>query len=150
MDLLLERGARCVTVLDVSASALARAKARLGDAGARVTWIAADVTSDWDIDPVDVWHDRAVFHFLTEPADRATYLERLQHAVKPGGTVVIATFAPDGPDRCSGLPVKRYDAAGLGDQLGPGFTLVEGSYEPHLTPGGAVQPFCYAVFRRDA
>ncbi len=148
MDRLLERDAQCVTVLDVSAAALARSKARLGAAHTRVTWIEADVTSSWHVDPVDVWHDRAVFHFLTEPTDRSQYLEHLRHAVKPGGTAIMATFAPDGPEMCSGLQVRRYDAAALGVQLGAGFSIVEALSEQHQTPGGAIQSFCYAMFRR--
>ena len=148
MDRLLERQAQCATVLDVSAAALARSKARLGQAQRRVRWIEADVTSDWHVDPVEVWHDRAVFHFLTEPTDRSKYVERLSHAVKPGGTVIMATFAPDGPKRCSGLQVRRYDAAALSAQLGAGFSIVEALPEQHLTPSGAMQSFCYAVFRR--
>jgi hypothetical protein len=106
------------------------------------------VTSDWHVDPVEVWHDRAVFHFLTEPTDRSKYVARLRHTVKPGGTVIMATFAPDGPERCSGLQVRRYDAAGLSAQLGAGFSIVEALPEQHLTPSGATQSFCYAVFRR--
>ena len=148
MDRLLERGARCVTVLDVSAAALARSQRRLGDAHARVRWIEADVTSEWHTDPVDLWHDRAVFHFLTDPGDRAKYLERLRHAVKPGGTVIMAAFAPDGPERCSGLPVRRYDTAALGAELGAGFLLIDALHEQHRTPSGSLQSFCYAVFRR--
>jgi trans-aconitate methyltransferase len=148
VDRLLERGAQCATVLDVSAAALARAKARLGDAHTRVTWIEADVTSDWHVDPVDVWHDRAAFHFLTEPTERSQYVERVRHAVKPGGTVIMATFAPDGPDTCSGLQVRRYDVAALSAQLGAGFSIVEALPEQHRTPRGAMQSFCYAVFRR--
>jgi hypothetical protein len=148
VDRLLERGARCLTVLDVAAAALARSRVRLGEAHNRVRWIEADVTADWHIDRVDVWHDRAVFHFLTEPADRARYFERLRGAVKTGGTVIIATFAPDGPERCSGLDVRRYDAAALGAELGAGFSLVEALREQHRTPHGVVQAFCYAVFRR--
>ena len=148
MDRLLERDALCATVLDVSAAALARSKTRLGEAHTRVRWIEADVTSEWHVDPVDVWHDRAVFHFLTEPGDRAKYLERLRHAVKSGGTVIMATFAPDGPEECSGLQVRRYDAAALSAQLGAGFSIVEALTEQHRTPSGAMQSFCYAVFRR--
>lgn len=148
MDRLLERGARCVTVLDIAAAALARSRARLGEAHNQVRWIEADVTAEWQVEPVDVWHDRAVFHFLTEAGDRATYLERLRAAVKPGGTVIIATFAPDGPERCSGLDVRRYDAGALGAELGAGFSLVEALSEQHRTPHGGMQAFCYAVFRR--
>ena len=147
MDRLLERGALCATVLDVSAAALARSKNRLGSAHTRVRWIETDVTSEWQIDPVDVWHDRAVFHFLTEPTDRAQYLKRLRHAVKPGGTVLIATFAPDGPEKCSGLQVRRYDASALSAQLGAGFSIIDAVSEQHPTPRGVMQSFCYAVFR---
>jgi len=149
VDALLARGARCVTVLDVAASALARARARLGAAAARVTWIEADVTSDWQAGPVDIWHDRAVFHFLTEPGDREQYVARVRQAVTPGGTVIMATFAPDGPETCSGLTVERYDAEALRARLGAGFTLVDAVHERHLTPRGSPQAFCYAAFRRD-
>ena len=135
-------------MLDVSASALERARGRLGQAAGRVTWIAADVTGAWQVPPVDVWHDRAAFHFLTGAADRARYMERLRAAVQPGGAVVLATFAPHAPDRCSGLPVARYDAAGLASELGAGFTLLASRDVAHRTPGGVIQPFCYAAFRR--
>lgn len=149
MDRLLERDARCVTVLDVSASALARAKSRLGDAQRRVTWIQADVTSEWHVEPVDVWHDRAVFHFLTDAEERTRYMDRLRATVRAGGTAILATFAPDGPKKCSGLPVQRYDATALQAELGAGFALVGTQHEEHRTPAGAVQSFCYAAFRRD-
>jgi SAM-dependent methyltransferase len=142
------RGARCVTVLDVSARALERTRERLGAAAGTVTWIAADVTGEWPVPDVDIWHDRAAFHFLTNGADRERYVERLREAVRPGGAVVLATFALDGPEKCSGLPVARYDAAGLAAQLGNGFTLIESREVAHRTPGGVIQPFCYAAFRR--
>jgi methyltransferase family protein len=148
VDALLARDAKCATVLDVSGMALARSKARLGETHTRVRWIEADVTSEWHVDPVDIWHDRAVFHFLTEPTDRAKYIERLRHAVKPEGTIIMATFAPDGPEKCSGLPVQRYDAATLSAQLGASFSIVEALQEQHRTPSGAMQSFCYTVFRR--
>jgi SAM-dependent methyltransferase len=135
-------------VLDVSARALERARARLGAAADTVTWIAADVTGEWPVAAVDIWHDRAAFHFLTEAADRERYLERLREAVRPGGAVVIATFAFNGPEKCSGLPVARYDSGGLAAQLGNGFALIESREVAHRTPGGVIQPFCYAAFRR--
>jgi hypothetical protein len=125
VDHLVSRGLRCVTVLDVSAPALARARARRGEQAGHVRWIEADVTGPWTVAPVDIWHDRAVFHFLTEAEDRARYVTRVQDEVARGGTVIIGTFAPDGPARCSGLPVCRHDAAGIGAELGEGFTLVE-------------------------
>jgi SAM-dependent methyltransferase len=149
VDGLVARGLRCVTVLDVSATALARARARLGDRADRVRWIEADVAGPWTAPPVDMWHDRAVFHFLTEAEDRERYIAHLRDVVKRGGTVVIGAFAPDGPERCSGLPVCRYDAAGIGAELGEGFTLVETMTDAHRTPAGAVQAFSFSRFVRD-
>ena len=148
MDHLLSRGLRCVTVLDVSAPALARARARLGERADRVRWIEADVTGPWTVPEVNIWHDRAAFHFLTEADDRARYVAHVRDVVKCGGTVVIGTFAPDGPERCSGLPVCRYDAAGIGAELGGGFTLVETVADAHRTPIGAVQSWRYSRFVR--
>jgi len=149
VDRLVSGGLRCVTVLDVSAAALARARARLGEQAVRVKWIEADVTGPWSVSRVDVWHDRAVFHFLIEAEDRARYVAHVRDAVKCGGTVIIATFSPDGPERCSGLPVCRYDAAGIGAELGEGFTLVETVADAHRTPTGTVQSFSYSRFVRD-
>jgi hypothetical protein len=114
-----------------------------------VRWIEADVTGAWTVPPVDIWHDRAVFHFLTEAEDRARYVAHLRGAVKAGGTVIIATFALDGPARCSGLPVCRYDAASLGAELGQGFTLTDTVADPHRTPSGKTQSFIYVGFRRE-
>ena len=148
MDHLVSRGLRCVTVLDVSAAALARARTRLGEQADQVRWIEADVTGPWTVSQVDIWHDRAVFHFLTEADDRARYVAHVLNVVKVGGTVVMGTFALDGPERCSGLPVCRYDAAGLGAELGEEFTLVETVPDAHRTPTGAVQSFSYSRFVR--
>ena len=149
VDHLLARNLRCVTVLDVSRAALDRARARLGNRASKARWIEADVTGSWSSPPVDVWHDRAVFHFLTEAGDRARYVAHLRDVVKPRGTVIIGTFALDGPERCSGLPVCRYDAAGIGAELGAGFSLVEAVPESHHTPTGSVQQFNYARFILD-
>jgi SAM-dependent methyltransferase len=149
VDHLVSRGLRCVTVLDVSAAALARARARLGERADRVRWIETDVTGPWTASLVNIWHDRAVFHFLTEAEDRVRYVAHVRDVVRGGGTVIIGTFAPDGPERCSGLPVCRYDAAGIGAELGEGFTLVESVADLHRTPGGAVQSFSYSRFARD-
>lgn len=145
---LLERGFGDVTVLDVAETGLAAGRSRVGDLAERATWIAEDVLS-WHPDRrYDLWHDRAAFHFLVDPDDRRGYLATLERTLSPDGAVVIAAFAPDGPDRCSGLPVARYDATGLAAVLGPGFEFVEERREEHRTPRGAVQPFTWAAFRR--
>jgi SAM-dependent methyltransferase len=147
VDDLLELGYAAISVLDVSEAALSAAKARLGTAAARVQWIVADVTRWEPPQRYDVWHDRAAFHFLTDAQDRAAYVERLARALGPGGHAIIATFAIDGPERCSGLPVVRYDAASLGEALGARFTLLDTRLQDHLTPAGAMQRFQYSVFR---
>ncbi len=145
---LLERGFSRLTVLDVSATALALARESCGASAERVTWVTGDAR-DWQpTTAFALWHDRAVFHFLTEAADRARYLAILRASLRPGGFVVMATFAPDGPERCSGLPVQRYDAAMLGDLLGAPFALRDALRHAHHTPGGAVQNFTYARFQR--
>lgn len=148
MDRLVARGLRCVTVLDVSGAALARAAARPGRLADRVQWTEADATSPWTAAPVDIWHDRAVFHFLTEAEDRARYVAHVRDLVRSGGSVIVGTFAPDGPERCSGLPVRRYDAGGISCELGTGFTLVDAMAEAHRTPTGAIQNFTYSRFVR--
>ncbi len=147
VDHLLQRGLRCVVVLDVSSAALDRARRRLGPAAGVVTWIEADVTGAWSIAPVDLWHDRAVFHFLTMPEDRQAYRERLIGVLKPGGTAIIATFAADGPERCSGLPVMRYSPESLARELGPRFEAIESVAHTHTTPWGSPQSFQYSRFR---
>lgn len=149
VDHLLERGYRHVAVLDLAEAALTHAAERLGPLGDDVTWIEADVL-EWRPVPglFDLWHDRAMLHFLTDPADRARYVEVMRAALGPDGQAVIATFAPDGPDRCSGRPVRRHDAAGLATLLGPEFRLAEEFRQEHLTPGGAVQRFQWARFVR--
>ena len=147
VDRLLSRGATCLSVLDISGAALARAKARVGSAAARVNWIEADVTSDWRSDPVEIWHDRAVFHFLTDPEDRSLYLTRARRQIMPGGHLVLATFAPDGPVKCSGLPVRRYSPTELAGELGASFRLEATENERHVTPAGSIQSFTFAVFR---
>lgn len=143
---LLERGYR-PAVLDVSAEGLDRARASLGDRAAEVEWIRADVT---DFEPPhrwDVWHDRAVLHFLVEEADRRAYRRTLLRALEPAGAAVIATFAPQGPTRCSGLPVRRYGIEDLGALLAPDLEAEAWEIEEHVTPSGAVQPFLVARFR---
>jgi SAM-dependent methyltransferase len=148
VDALVAEGHEAVTVVDLSESALAAAKARLGPAAAGVTWIVADVTKWIPVQRYDLWHDRAAFHFLTDAADRSAYVESLREALRRGGHAVIATFALDGPERCSGLPVIRYDAASLGEVLGGDFNLVETRRHDHLTPMGGTQRFQFSVFRR--
>ncbi len=148
VDALIERGFRAITVLDLSEAALAAAKARLGDSAHGVQWLASDVTTWQPLQSFDIWHDRAAFHFLTEARDRAAYLSRLKQALKPGGHAIIATFAPDGPERCSGLPVMRYDAASLAQTLGDSFALVESRNHQHITPWHSMQRFQFSIFRR--
>lgn len=149
IDDLLAQGYRRVAVLDLSAAALDIARERLGSAAGDVDWRCGDVrTVALEPAAFDVWHDRAVFHFLTAAEDRAAYRRQVEHALKPGGQLVIATFALDGPERCSGLPVVRYDAAGLRQVFGDGFRLLEQAEERHETPGGNLQPFTWCRFRR--
>jgi hypothetical protein len=135
-------------VLDVSGAALRRAQARLGGAAHVPVWIEADVTGGWTLKSMDIWHDRAVFHFLTASEDRAKYLEHLRAVVRMQGSAIIATFAPDGPEKCSGLQVARYSPESLADTLGRGFQLVEARRHVHATPWGSTQAFQYSRFVR--
>ena len=148
VDALLEQGYRALTVLDISAAALETAKKRLGAASAKVDWIVADATKWTPTKIYDIWHDRATFHFLTEPADREAYLDRLRAATASGSQVIIGTFALDGPEKCSGLPVQRYDSSSLAKVLGPAFELADSHAEAHHTPWGAIQHFQFSRFRR--
>ncbi|RQH09519.1 class I SAM-dependent methyltransferase [Bradyrhizobium sp. RP6] len=148
VDALLQDGYRNVAVLDLAANALDAAKKRIGGAASIVDWIVADATTWRPAKSYDVWHDRAAFHFLTDPRDRAAYVERLRSALTPGGQVVIGTFAPDGPEKCSGLPVQRHDSASLAAELGPEFELVETRSETHRTPWDSTQAFQFSRFRR--
>lgn len=146
VDDLLDAGYSDVTALDVSPAALERAKERLGARASAVTWIAADVTrASLPSGRFDVWHDRAVFHFLTDPEDRRRYVEQVRHAVVPGGHVIVATFGPDGPERCSGLPTARYAPEALHAEFGSDFTLVDRREEWHTTPAGVQQQFVYCL-----
>ncbi|MBR0725972.1 class I SAM-dependent methyltransferase [Bradyrhizobium manausense] len=148
VDALLQDGYRDLAVLDLSANALDAAKKRVGAAASRVDWIVADATTWRPAKTYDVWHDRAAFHFLTDPRNRAAYVERLRTAIAPGAHIIIATFAPDGPEKCSGLPVQRHDSASLAAELGPGFELVETRSETHQTPWHSMQAFQFSRFRR--
>ena len=148
VDVLLDEGYTDIAILDLSEKALAVTKARLGHSAAQVRWIVADVTS-WEPERTyDLWHDRAAFHFLTEPADRDAYVARLLKALRPGGHLIIGTFALHGPQRCSGLPVVRYNAMSLGQTLGPSFELVETQNHEHHTPMDRIQRFQFSWFRR--
>jgi ubiquinone/menaquinone biosynthesis C-methylase UbiE len=149
VDRLVELPFEKVAVLDISEEALAKARSRLGARAGRVEWIAADVTAVEDIGTYDVWHDRAMFHFLTEASDRQKYVALARRTVPQGGHLIMATFADNGPRQCSNLDVCRYNADSLRRELGPGFTLVREVQETHATPSGSAQQFFYGVFRRE-
>lgn len=151
VDDLLSHGFSNLTVLDLSVAALHAAQARLGERASQVTWIEADVGSaDLPEQGFEVWHDRAVFHFLTEPQERQAYVANVLRSVRPGGHVIVATFAEDGPTQCSGLPVMRYSADELHAEFGQPFSLQQHTKESHHTPFGTVQQFTYCYCRRAA
>jgi SAM-dependent methyltransferase len=149
VDELVARGYTDITVLDLSRAAVDRARARLGDAaGTRVTWLEGDILeADLPREDFDIWHDRAVFHFLTTAKERESYIQKVRSAVQPGGHVIVATFAEDGPTRCSGLPVERYSATELHDTFGSDFLMVGSERELHHTPAGVEQSFTYCWCR---
>ena len=148
VDDLLRCGYKNTTVLDVSQTAIDIAKKRLGSAAEQVRWIVANIT-EIELEPhaYDLWHDRAVFHFLKEPKQRSSYVRQVIRAVKPGGHVIVSTFGPEGPTKCSGLEVMRYDAESLHGEFGARFRLVESSKEQHHTPSGTTQQFLYCYCR---
>lgn len=148
-DRLLDRGFDDLTVLDISPTSLRTAQQRLGPAAARVHWLARDILTWRPGRTYDLWHDRAVFHFLTSEQGRATYMATLQRALASGGRVVIGTFAADGPEQCSGLPVAQYSPEELAAQFGDAFRVLTTAREEHHTPAGAVQPFTWLVLERD-
>jgi SAM-dependent methyltransferase len=148
VDALLDRGYRAISVLDLSQEALSIARTRLGPRAAQIRWVETDITKWEPADQYGLWHDRAAFHFLTDPNDRRAYVERLTRAVSPDGQVIIGTFGLDGPDRCSGLPVMRYDADSLKRTLGNAFELNETRPYEHRTPWGSIQRFQFSRFRR--
>lgn len=148
VDFLLRRGYHHPAVLDISAAALAHARARLGVQADQVDWQEADVTEFAPARAFSLWHDRAVFHFLTQAADRVKYRQALESALLPRGQVIIATFAKGGPAKCSGLDIAQYDAASLGAELGPDFELLETRGEIHRTPRATDQHFIYFRLRR--
>lgn len=149
VDDLLAEGYSNLTVLDLSAAALSAAKKRLGSGANLVNWMEADITKvELQINAFDIWHDRAVFHFLTEPQDRVAYVQAVLRALKPGGHIIVATFAEDGPTRCSGLPVMRYSPEELHAEFGEPFALVQHEKASHQTPSGSVQQFTYCCCRK--
>jgi ubiquinone/menaquinone biosynthesis C-methylase UbiE len=148
VDRLLDLPTERIAVLDIAETALGKAWSRLGERGGRVEWIVADVTRIQDIGTFDVWHDRAVFHFLTDAADRRRYVELARRTLPEGGHLIIASFADDGPTRCSDLDVCRHNAASMAAEMGEGFSLINEARETHATPWGSPQAFFYGVFRR--
>ncbi|MBT3047537.1 MAG: class I SAM-dependent methyltransferase [Candidatus Thiodiazotropha sp.] len=148
VDCLCKEGFSNLAVLDISGRALAFAKQRLGDAAEGIEWFEADVTEFIPPHPFSLWHDRAVFHFLTVESDRAKYIEALNMALRPSGHLIIAAFAIGGPEKCSGLDIVQYDATKLMRELGRGFELMEQRDELHITPSGAEQQFTYYRFTK--
>ncbi len=148
VDDLLLRGYKNLTVLDVSQTAIEVTKRRMGPAADQVRWLVGDIL-EIGLEPraYDLWHDRAVFHFLTTQKERIAYVRQVARAVKPGGHVIVSTFGPEGPTKCSGLEVMRYDADSLHDEFGGSFRLVESSKELHQTPSGRTQQFLYCYCR---
>jgi len=148
VDHLLDQGFVDVSVLDISVAALDAVRARLGARAEAVHWLTGDITRERPRGPFRLWHDRAVFHFLIDPEDRRAYVAALSDALPGGSLAIIATFADDGPERCSNLPVCRYSPEQLAAELGPGFALVESLRETHITPAQGKQKFVYCCFRR--
>lgn len=148
VDRLLGLGFTDLAVLDIAEHASEKSKARLGERARRVRWMVADVTGAHEIGQYDVWHDRAVFHFLTHSDDAREYAALARRTAQPGGHLIVTTFAPDGPEKCSGLPVCRYSADALAQQFAEGFEFVKEVRDTHITPSGKPQAFTYAMFRR--
>lgn len=148
VDDLLHRGYKNLTVLDISKTAIEVTKKRLGQAAKDVRWLVGDILEiALEARAYDLWHDRAVFHFLTTPEQRLAYIRQVASAVRPGGHVIVSTYGPEGPTKCSGLEVVRYDAESLHDEFGGRFRLVESSKETHQTPFGTTQQFLYCYCR---
>jgi trans-aconitate methyltransferase len=148
MDRLLDLGLNDLSALDLSDNALSASRARLGPRGRSVKWIVGNITSWEPTRTYDIWHDRAVFHFLVNPADQIAYIQRLSRSVGPGGHAIMATFALDGPEKCSGFPVARYSPASLAETLGQSFSLVTHRFYLHRTPWDNPQSFQYSLFRK--
>jgi SAM-dependent methyltransferase len=146
--ILLDRGYKDLTVLDISRSSIERAKLQFGPKNKHITWIEADVTTFNFTKKFDIWHDRAVFHFLTEPLDRERYVSSVSNALKPGGYLIISSFGLDGPPKCSGIKVVRYSSETLSNEFGDGFELLETMDEIHTTPSQIQQQFIYCRFKK--
>jgi SAM-dependent methyltransferase len=150
VDYLCKDGFRNLSVLDISQSALASTQERLGDLAGNIQWFESDVTEFTPPHPFAIWHDRAVFHFLTDKPDRTRYVAALKKALPPGGHLIIAAFAIGGPERCSGLEIVQYDLRKMKSELGEGFSFVEERNEIHITPAGKEQDFAYFHFVRQS
>jgi len=148
VDKLLEADYKDISVLDISSKAIDHAKERLGDQSEKVTWVVTDITEFKPSQQYDLWHDRAVFHFLTDENDRHKYVEALKKALKPGGHLIISAFSLEGPPKCSGLDVERYDAEKMKQELGDEFEFITSVNESHMTPWQAKQEFIYGYFKR--
>lgn len=149
VDDLIADGYQRISILDVSAVALQLARQRLGEHAGKVNWIESDITqADLPEQAYDLWHDRAVFHFLTQAKDRQRYIDTVRRAVRVGGHIILATFAPDGPERCSGLEVVRYSPESLHHEFGGDFEMVDSTRETHHTPFGTEQKFIYCYCRK--
>ncbi|XZE20714.1 class I SAM-dependent methyltransferase [Pirellulaceae bacterium SH449] len=147
VDRLLDAGFASVTVLDISQIAIEATKARLGDRASQVEWIVADITRRDSLGEFDIWHDRAVFHFITDPDDRRHYVELLKRSLPIGGYFIVSTFAIGGPEKCSGLPIRQYDSATMQLELGAAFEPVQCSEYLHTTPTGKPQQFFFGIYR---
>ena len=148
VDCMLEAGYQSLTVLDIAQAAIEQAKSRLGERADKVAWLEQDITTFSPDETYDVWHDRAVFHFLTDQLDRSSYVRIMSRALKSGAHAIIATFDLDGPEKCSGLDVVRYSPETISAVLGDNFELVETSTEVHVTPHAAIQKFVYCRYKR--
>ncbi len=148
VDMLLEQGFQNVTVLDISEKALQYAQQRLGELEGKVKWLVSDITEFESTEKFGLWHDRAVFHFLTEKIDREKYVARVRRSLKKGGYLILSAFAKDGPDKCSNLNVRQYDAALVREEFGEGFDLLQETSEIHQTPWGKDQKFEYFLLKR--
>lgn len=149
-DFLLQQGYKNLTVLDISGSSIKKSRLRLGNKASKIKWIEADITNFNLEEKYDIWHDRAVFHFLTDSQDRKKYISALRRALKPDGHVIIATFSLSGPQKCSGLKIVRYSPESLHDELGNNFQMIEALDEVHLTPTKVKQNFIYCRLKKKA
>lgn len=151
VDDLLAAGFSNLAVLDVSTSAIQRCKSRLGQRAERITWIAGDITQvDLPAQAYHLWHDRAMFHFLTDPLERGLYVLAARRALAPGGYLIVATFSPEGPQNCSGLPVMRYNPSTISREFGSHFALLQSRLETHRTPWGGAQSFQYCLLQKES